>query len=1348
MNMKHKVMSLVLPLLTVTMLGVGIGTSAHEVFSPQVVHADSLTGNTSSSPLKNAADKSSDSSDSDSSDSSDSSDATSSDSSSKYGYLQVPSRLTTAYHDAYQDAQAESQSPSDSKKQSKYKILQQNINTILNTQNSAGNVGFSNVGALYGSLGLSTASGTSNITQTMKADKTQITKNLGVHGVQYWKFGLAYSNLVDNANAASPSSLGANNVVSGFTGISSMVANFGISLLKAFSPAPVILALNDSDILNSASYRDNLLVAVINDNDPIKGFVQMFGSQVPGLNISIAMMIMLSIIMLTTGLALLSVFMNGRQFGMSVRKTAVKVLVVCAAIPLAAKLYDVGLNTADGVVKGSSSDAKNYTLSTNLDLADWAQGARFALPAGMSLKVEDNNFVLGQNDIKAINLFSAEKAGVISASDYNNGNPTQAVQDKVSAHILASAKSSNKTRISWDDPKRVDSGDPWYTDVLNNITETVGSNKLLDTTKTGDENENPASAGYLAYAGLYSNNDGTEFTMSQSTSASNQNAIDYGLTPIAAFNMMNTSFDASGFSVNTNLENPTIPTIAIGADGYTGASLKKGDDLTADKPPLLVSGILSIVMFVAAITALMRIITAGLGGVFGGGGTAAFGSAAGAGQLFGGILALIGGVVGLSMIIVMVQGVVNSIWGFVYGNVIKMLDKIPVIGSSLTGGGPFLKTIKKIPWIGDMIAHWFVNGLVTLILVVVALIVLPKLVKIPIEAFGTWVASLPSMLAEKAQAMENRFTGDYRSGGRSGGHISAAAKNASAKAAAQAGAMKAGGLMLAGAAMKSVVSKNNNSSVAGDNNSSSDVKKAEDKSMIPDGAVDEKSDKDSQSVTDAQSDNTASDEKDSDATNGMETHATDENSVEAANGDEAANAAENLSGDEAPVSADDISAAEDAAAVGEDAASMAESAGDATQGIPDAVTGETPESVGEGTNVAEQNNGDDNRAAVDSNESVTGGDTNESTEESVAGDEVTEATDAPDVDASETPSVAGDAVSAGEAAAATAEAEKAMNQQSVMNGANIQDSKEGDSVTGDNNTTAEQKAVNNSRSENRAGNIENSDKSQSVTDEGSSAQSVAVEGDKSVSNAMSDAKASTLATADNSSISADKQTGGATSVDNSARASSMNASADRTTTQKSTGGDVTGVTNTASVVTPNPSTDRAQNGAGSRRETQAGGTRQGSPVGRGTSFAQSLKSGATTVGKTVLGANDGVVSAKEQAAMGAAHMVAGAVGAQNLTQNGVNNINARKGMAPKATPNASNNRNATPNGGVNPNMREAQIQQMERDDALARKRRDTTPQANGPKPSSVKPKAKSATQRKTSEDSAQNFFQSIRPQKK
>ena len=199
----------------------------------------------------------------------------------------------------------------------------------------------------------------------------------------------------------------------------------------------------------------------------------------------------------------------------------------------------------------------------------------------------------------------------------------------------------------------------------------------------------------------------------------------------------------------------------------------------------------------------------------------------------------------------------------------------------------------------------------------------------------------------------------------------------------------------------------------------------------------------------------------------------------------------------------------------------------------------------------------------------------------------------------------------------------------------------------------------------------------------------------------------------------------------------------------------------ASVSTPTPGqTGKSGTGTVSSPQAPSGTATSSQTASKSRRFANGIKK----TGQAIAGTKTGSVSRKEQAVVGAAHMVAGVMGMQGATQRGVDNIERRKnGGAPagnnptkgdtgKAGTNGRNGNLGRNEASINADLaREADQRYQETRDARRKqatpKNPAVKPSGNTPKSNPVKPvtgnsKAKGKTKTKTTQ--SKSFFETIR----
>lgn len=740
---------------------------------------------------------------------------------SQYAKLKIPSRLSTAYHDGYQKALADgdskkdsnaSASGSDSKDVTTFK---NNIKTILSTTNS-----FSNVGALIGPIGLSQqASGTDTVAQKSAADvrflKTFMVTNSqqpgsnDTDGMAYYTFGKAFANTVNMANHVSPSQASGNKIAATLRNTSAKIANIGITLLRYFSPAPVLLALFNENELRNASNGDNLFVKFVVGNEILRDMIHFFGGRAPAPFSRVSNMFMIvgicSFFML--GFYGFAEFFSSGSLIKWLKKTFLKVTIMMVGIPLSMKVYNEGLKLLDNFVAIQSQPPESEALRNNLGLAMWAN-AGFALPSGTELKVVNDNFEWNEDTVQKINLHSARLLGLISSSQEQH--PSNKVKELVVKKMISFGDDKNNATLAWAEPLTED-GKVYHTDGLNALADALGSDEKIDP-KSKDINLN--TIGYLNNGKMKASGSGDTYTYSQTDNNY------WGFSPIAAFNFVNTDFSNTSISIIDNMSTNKIPAVAAEAAAYNVGSAKQlnshGHEMHM---PDTVAGIISFVSIIFAVKALSLILTNGFGGLLFGAGRSTAGSAQGVGQLIGGICALVGGLMGVALIDVLVL----QAFDFVYGLIAELVDKIPGISNLNDAAASIQKSaIGKIPWLGNFIVG-LCRSVSTLLSSIIVLLFSVSFIRVPLMAFAQACAGLPMKFAEAAARMEAKITGDYNPP--SGGGTPGGMAGALAKSAAQQGAIYKQGASMAFGGLKDALSRKDSSNI--DNSNKEEDKKNE-----------------------------------------------------------------------------------------------------------------------------------------------------------------------------------------------------------------------------------------------------------------------------------------------------------------------------------------------------------------------------------------------------------------------------------------------------------------------------------------------------------------------------------------
>lgn len=547
------------------------------------------------------------------------------------------------------------------------------------------------------------------------------------------------------------------------------LTNLGTNLVKAYNPAPLVLAMVDANELNN--HPDNELVTLVNNNENLRELISFLGTPT-GFGIPWSFFLVCLIAFLLVITSVLMTLINGRAAGENIRKMMVKVLIGCVAVPLIAKGVDAGINFLDTASDVQANAPNDEYISENLNLADWYTTG-FSMPSDVTIEIDKKGrFVLQPSDIRAINNHTYR---LVTGEEPDSEKMKNRMEEN---HVMLD---SAFMEVSFSEPVKKtgdNAGKPWSTKKFNEMMTDFGKNKQL--TDLGN-------VGYLDFNGLWmSGNDSDGYTITG-------NHDEYGISPIAATNMMRTTFSGSAMAGNGNT--------VMGAVAF---DVDNGEDMGDANMNAIIRFLATFSLVMAAMKGLFSIITSGFGGILGGGAKSALGSSAGFGQALGGIIALVGGVFGIGLIMTMSFTLLDQ----VYGIVCDLFENVPG-GTDLLE--PLAELVPDIPIIGPLLAE-MLKSLASFIITIMCAMTLPKFGGIPVTLFCQYLSELPHTMAERAQQMENKFTGDFRAGGgrMGGGAMSSAGSLVNQAVNAGGNQMKAvasGAGMVAGALLGAGLSK-------------------------------------------------------------------------------------------------------------------------------------------------------------------------------------------------------------------------------------------------------------------------------------------------------------------------------------------------------------------------------------------------------------------------------------------------------------------------------------------------------------------------------------------------------------
>lgn len=783
-----------------------------------------------------------------------------------YDNVNLPSIIPTAYQDAQISVNKDKKQATDAKEgqanggdaknadQAKEDATTAENNLAKNVQVLMKEGNFGTTGFFFGpTSGNSKVDAYGSLTSSVGLDRAGIDQ-FGANSGQpkrvqaYHAFGLAVTHLVNSAKKENAESIGFESSVGEIEKMATSVARLGLKLVKEFNPMPVIGAFYDSTFLNNAAYsghadasEDNKLIALINRNPSMREVIRFFGDPVSigGASVSFAYFITACMVFLAIGYAAFLKLWNGQNSGIVMRKSLVKIVFAAIAVPL---ICDQGSKLLDTVTELSAFKTyprEQQILRNNLNIYAWYKNAAFGLPPGESIQVKNGYFVFTPDLIYKINQHASTNktsAPVVDKKETVNNNddgdenlildlfhkfqgkpkkdqgssnqtntPVQNLDDQTIVYALLSSATSNnnETKVTFSPSYSSGNADsvgniagvPWDTSDIMAYAESLGGNKKYD-----PKEKKITDSPYVKSAKLQENDgSGINFTYTQKEAG-------YGISPISAFNMMATDFNTDGFVVKTNTEEIKTPTVAI---NIVSASVSGGS------VPGIVKLFMLFTIIMAGVKSIMNILTSGFGGIFKGSAGSSLGSSAGVGTLIGSVLAITVGIVGLSVILTIALGVIDMLWAFIS----DMLGGSEMKGVLDEFSSGLLGRFKSIPIVGSLFAS-ALESIVSLVMTIVALMMMPQIVKTPVVAYGEWVAGIPSAISERFANWERVFTGDYRSsgssifgggssslggGGGSGGGALAAMKNEEkAKRNERMGALKTGGAMMAGASIAKI----------------------------------------------------------------------------------------------------------------------------------------------------------------------------------------------------------------------------------------------------------------------------------------------------------------------------------------------------------------------------------------------------------------------------------------------------------------------------------------------------------------------------------------------------------------
>lgn len=566
---------------------------------------------------------------------------------------------------------------------------------------------------------------------------------------KYKAFGHAVELLNADAKKSHSSTASIEEGLDSMSSAALKLGNFGVKFLNDYNPAPVVLAFYDSS--NLATYSNNKLVKIVSGNQIMKQIVCLFGDKVGGTGVSFFVLINAVMAIVVFAISLILSLMGNQSVGDGFRKFLMRIVIGTVGIYLIGNLMSIMLkHVSETVLNVDAAESVSY-IENNLNLYDWYLTG-FTIPTGTELKIsKDGQFQFNAEAIRQINKYTYKR---LTGKEGNAEDIKKRMENYTQDKNLITASFVTPTYKSLTDEEG--EGQAWATDVYYALMENFASN--VDLMDGADSESSPlhAYAGkqfstgmsrYLWMSGLRMSegNNGT-WTCSMLTFSDNY----YGINPISAFNMLRTEFSGDNITATSTV----YPTLACVA--YDAINVKDTTSSNNMNSVLRFIAIFTIIM--AALKGMITIFTAGFGGILSGGVKTATGSSYGLGQAIGGVIAIFGGLIGISLILSVTMTLLDAF----YGIAMDLLSGSEIIDSILA---PIEDAVGDIPLIGDIIMG-ICAGIVEFLLTLIFSLTFPKLGGIPINVFCQYMADLPGKIAERAQMIE----GMLMTGRTSAGH--------------------------------------------------------------------------------------------------------------------------------------------------------------------------------------------------------------------------------------------------------------------------------------------------------------------------------------------------------------------------------------------------------------------------------------------------------------------------------------------------------------------------------------------------------------------------------------------------
>lgn len=691
------------------------------------------------------------------------------------------------------------------------------LNTIANVVR-AGN--FGNYGLFYGQVSSSSNDNWSAVRQGVgsnpaEAPDLDAMTNDGM--TKYVQFGHSIQQMVNDNKAGSGDKvagvIGSATVVSSpeesEVELRSLVKMFTArakELVGRVNPLPLFRSFADNSVLSDpAMYSPqtgNFWIILVTSDPNVRSFFEMIGGDVVGpmfgiqtngsFRISLAMMTVFVLAAFTIILGFLGSLVgvgttSNTGWGQALRRAGVRVMIAVVGFQLFVTFGGEleKLVNGDAKINGTDSSIVSNVVKRHLNLEDWYETG-FALPEGVTIPIVDGKMVLTPETIQAINQFTAERMRNGKSYDELLAAPTGTTSESDTKFSLLKVDNSQKAKQrAYDARSKVGdatayaylrimnaagrqsftptfttqlyanyaqttdeannriiggekAGQKWDTGILDTIAKAMSKGeKLSDKTLA-----NVRSAEYLTNAGLQMNavSGGYQLTM--------RPGYRFGISPIAAYNLMNSQFEGAKITVPDNVNSAKAPSIIYNASS-TGVG-KPSDNKSA------VNTIVLLVLIYTAIISLFKIVGSAVGGVVKGT-SAAWGSAAGLGTLFGAAITLFLGTMVLALVIEITMNLMDELWA-----IIDTMFRDMSLGALNDVVSGFLKGVEGIPLLGPIL-KWTLEGVMNsaigIVITILMLTTMPRILTVPIKVVANYFAGLPDEFGDRARIMQEHFTG-------------------------------------------------------------------------------------------------------------------------------------------------------------------------------------------------------------------------------------------------------------------------------------------------------------------------------------------------------------------------------------------------------------------------------------------------------------------------------------------------------------------------------------------------------------------------------------------------------------